>query len=128
MPVRYQLTLEPFSHDINVFKNREEELNIHRISKNLACDLEIFFTAVANDEMNNISLEDILYPFTGLRKIPPLGLHKLIDVFSCDTSTAPKLSTCGYTEFTDKRVGVSTYICNKIWRRFWTSLTIASFT
>ena len=97
MPVHYQLTLEHFLHNINVLKNGEEGPNAHRISENLACDLEIFFAAVANGEMNGISLEDILYLFTSLRKIPPFGLHKLVDIFFCDTSTAPKISICGYT-------------------------------
>ena len=82
-----------------------------------------------NGEMNGISLEGILYLFTGLRKIPPFGLQKLVDFFFCDTSAAPKIPTYGYTsDFTDTRVGESTYICNKIWRRFWTGLNIASFT
>ena len=47
--------------------------------------------------MNGISLEDIFYLLTGLRKIAPFELHKLVDIFFCDTSTAPKISTCGYT-------------------------------
>ena len=47
--------------------------------------------------MNGISLEDILDLFTGLRIIPPFGIHKLVDIFFCDTSAAPKISTCGYT-------------------------------
>ena len=97
MPVHYQLTLEHFLHNINVLKNGEEGSNAHRISENLACDLEIFFAAAANGEMNGTSLEDILYLFTALRKIPPFGLHKLVDIFFCDTSTAPKISICGYT-------------------------------
>ena len=98
MPVHYQLALEDFLHNINVLKNGEEGSNAHRTSENLACDLEIFFAAVAmNGEMNGISLEDILYLFTELRKIPPFGLHKLVDIFFCETSTAPKISTCGYT-------------------------------
>ena len=82
--------------------------------------------------MNGISLEDIFYLLTGLRKIAPFELHKLVDIFFCDTSTAPKISTCGYTVIhgyiADTRVGASTYICNKIWRRFWTGLNIALFT
>ena len=98
MPVHYQLALEDFLHNINVLKNGEEGSNAHRTSENLACDLEIFFAAVAmNGEMNGISLEDILYLFTELRKIPPFGLHKLVDIFFCETSAAPKISTCGYT-------------------------------
>ena len=63
MPVYYQLTLEHFLHNINVFKNEAKGLNAHRISENLACDLEIFFATVANGEINGISLEDILYRF-----------------------------------------------------------------
>ena len=59
-------------------KNGEEGSNAHGISENLACDLEIFFAEVANSEINLISLEHLLYLFTGLRKIPPFGLHKLI--------------------------------------------------
>ena len=59
-------------------KNSVEGSNAHRISENLACNLEIFFAAVANSEINLISLERLLYLFTGLRKIPPFGLHKLI--------------------------------------------------
>ena len=97
MPVHYQLTLEHLLHNINVLKNGKEGSNAHRILEHLACDLEIFFAAVANGEMNGISLKDVLYLFTGLRKIPPFGLHKLVDIFFCDTFTAPKISTCGYT-------------------------------
>ena len=52
---------------------------------------------IANREINGISLEDILYLSTGLRNIPPFGLHKLVDIFFCDTSTTPKISICGYT-------------------------------
>ena len=63
MPVHYQLTLEHFLLNINVFKNEEKGSNAHRISENLACDLEIFFATVANGEINGISLEDILYRF-----------------------------------------------------------------
>ena len=91
MLVHYQLILEHFLHNINVLKNGEEGSNAHKRSENLACNLEIFFTAVANGEMSGISLEDILYLFTGLREIPPFGLHKLVDIFFCDTSTAPKI-------------------------------------
>ena len=47
--------------------------------------------------MNGISLEDILYLFTGLRKTLPFRVHKLVDIFFCDTSLAPKILTCGYT-------------------------------
>ena len=31
-----------FLHNINVLKNGEEGSNAHKISENLACDLEIF--------------------------------------------------------------------------------------
>ena len=62
-------------------------------------------------EMNGISLEGTLYLFTGLRKIPPFGLQKPVDFLFCDTSAAPKIPTYGYTcDFTDTRVGESTYI------------------
>ena len=47
IPVHYQLTLEHLLHNSNVLKNGEEESNEHRISENLACDLEISFAVVA---------------------------------------------------------------------------------
>ena len=97
MPVHYQLTLEHFLHNINLLKNGEEGSNAHRISENLACGLEKFFAAVAHGDMNGISLEDILYLFTGLKKTLPFRVHKLVDIFFCDTSLAPKILTCGYT-------------------------------
>ena len=112
--VNDQLALEHVLQNFIPFKKAKEGLNAHRISENLASDLQMFFSAVANAEINSISLEDTLFLFKGLRKIPPFGLHKQVGVFFCYTSAALKISTCGYTDFVDTRVGTSTYICNKV--------------
>ena len=96
MPVNVQLPLKHFLQNINVFKNEEKRLNAHGMSKMLVCDLKIFFSAAADGEIKAITLEDILYLFTGLKKIPPFELHELVDVFYSVTYTALNISTCRY--------------------------------
>ena len=96
MSVNFQLPLKHFLQNINVFKNGEKGSNAHGMSKILACDLEIFFPAADNGEIKGITLEDMLYLFTGLKKIPLFELHELVDDFYSVTYTAPNISTCRY--------------------------------
>ena len=125
MSVNFQLPLKHFLQNINVFKNGEKGSNAHGMSKILACDLEIFFPAEDNGEIKGITLEDILYLFTGLKKIPPFELHEFLQCYVYSTEHINLQIRC---HFTDTRVRKSNYICNQIWRMFWSGLTIVSFT
>ena len=61
------------------------------------CDQEIFVASVANGEVEDISLEDILFFCTGLDRIPPYGLETSIEVQFDENVKLAKSKTCGFT-------------------------------
>ena len=91
-----KVNLEDFLKIITFHKEGEEGSNSWNQTKHLACDVEIFFASVANYDVACITLSDILFLFTGLKRIPSFGLDKNIEIFFSDVEY-PKISTCGYS-------------------------------
>ena len=98
MPNNVKVKLEDILKVISFNKEGEEEgSNAWSITNNLACDFELFLASVANNEVDGVTLSDVLFLFTGLQRIPPFGLENNIEIFFSADLELPKISTCAYT-------------------------------
>ena len=76
----------------SIVKTREEDAQ---------CNFEIFISKFANktvyitaDVYRLLTLEDILFFFTGMNKVPMFGFEKTIDIRFVDSITLPDPHTC----------------------------------
>ena len=73
---------------------------------NSICDFELFLADISsgsvqveivNGQSKTLTLEDILFFFAGVQKLPLFGLQRPIEIYFDETLTLPKVSTCGLT-------------------------------
>ena len=91
------LSLGDILSHINCHNDAEPGSNTFQTVRNLICDFEVFLAEVSNGDIENAGLEQILFLFTGVDRLPPDGLGKKIDIFFDEKCNFPKISTCGLT-------------------------------
>ena len=61
---------------INLKNDEEKHSNQWTVINNTAFEVELFFASVANNDIKGFGLNDLLFLFTGMERIPPFGLEK----------------------------------------------------
>ena len=90
----HDLTLNDFMSVIN-FKNDEEKHSYQwTVINNTAFDVELFFASVTNNDISGFGLNDLLFLFTGMGRIPPFGLGKRYEFVEGEKQP---ISTCSYS-------------------------------
>ena len=67
--------------------------NRERIVKGLICDIELYFCEVGNGDKPDVTLEKLLFLFTGTESVPIFGFDKPIEFFF--DADKWSISTCG---------------------------------
>ena len=75
-PQQHELTLNDFMSVINFKNNEEKHSNQWTVINNIVLEVELLFASVANNDISGFGLNDLLFLFTGMERIPPFGLEK----------------------------------------------------
>ena len=95
-PQQHEITLNDFMSVINFKNDEEKHSNQWTVINNIVLEVELFFASVANNDISGFGLNDLLFLFTGMERIPPFGLEKKIDIEFVD-GDEPRISTCSYS-------------------------------
>ena len=90
---QHDLMLNDFISVINFKNDAEKHSNQWTIINNIALEVKLFFASVANNNISGFGLNDLLFLFTGMERIPPFGLEKKIDIEFVE-GDEPRISTC----------------------------------
>ena len=61
---------------INLQNDEEKHSNPWTVINNTAFEVDLFFASVANNYIRGFGLNDLLFLFTGMERIPPFRLKK----------------------------------------------------
>ena len=75
-PQQHEITLNDFMSVINFKNDEEKHSNQWTVINNIVLEVELFFASVANNDISGFGLNDLLFLFTGMERIPPFGLEK----------------------------------------------------
>ena len=75
-PQQHDLMLNDFMLVINFKNDEEKHSNQWTVINNIVLEIELFFASVANNDISGFGLNDLLFLFTGMERIPPFGLEK----------------------------------------------------